>query len=218
MLHRQLETEVMDSAEEAHDYDAMDHSAVNQLFAADFLAVWDGSNPILDVGTGTAQIPIEICRQDPRPIITAIDLAAEMLKLGQRNIDAAGLAERVTLQQVDAKAFPFADGSFAAVISNSIVHHIPDPTPVLAEIVRVCQPGGVIFVRDLLRPPGPNTLRRLVEVYAADANEHQRQLFAVSLHAALTLEEVRALVASLGFSADTVQDTSDRHWTWVARR
>jgi hypothetical protein len=35
MLPRQLEPEAMDSADEARDYDSMDHSAVNQAFAAD---------------------------------------------------------------------------------------------------------------------------------------------------------------------------------------
>ena len=63
MLPRVLEPEVMDTSEEARDYDAMDHSAVNHLFAEEFREVWDGNGPILDVGTGTAQIPIEICRQ-----------------------------------------------------------------------------------------------------------------------------------------------------------
>jgi hypothetical protein len=54
--------------------------------------------------------------------------------------------------------------------------------------------------------------------YAADADAHQRQMFADSLHAALTLDEVRAAVQSLGFDPDTVQLTSDRHWTWSARK
>ena len=58
------------------DYDAMDHSAVNRVFVQDFLAVWDGGLSILDVGTGTAQIPIELCRQSPAAKIVAIDLAA----------------------------------------------------------------------------------------------------------------------------------------------
>jgi hypothetical protein len=39
MLPRVLEPEVMDTPEEARDYDAMDHSAVNRVFVADFLAV-----------------------------------------------------------------------------------------------------------------------------------------------------------------------------------
>ena len=79
MLPRTLEPEVMDSADEARDYDAMDHGAVNRAFVADFLAIWDGLNPILDVGTGTAQIPIELCRQAATARVTGIDLAEYML-------------------------------------------------------------------------------------------------------------------------------------------
>ena len=54
--------------------------------------------------------------------------------------------------------------------------------------------------------------------YAADCNAHQRQLFSDSLRAALNLSELRALVVSLGLDPDTVRQTSDRHWTWVARK
>jgi hypothetical protein len=39
-------------------------------------------------------------------------------------------------------------------------------------------------------------------------------LFADSLHAALTLEEIRNLVAGLGYDPGHVNATSDRHWTW----
>ena len=34
----------------------------------------------------------------------------------------------------------------------------------------------------------------------------------------LSLNEIRSLVTSLAFAADNVQQTSDRHWTWSARR
>src|SRR5437660_4805492 len=152
MLARTLEPEVMDSPEEARDYDAMDHSAVNRVFVMDFLAIWDGSNPLLDVGTGTAQIPIELCRQAPTAEIVGIDLAQHMLRVGQQNIERAGLADRIRLQCCDAKITPFPNGAFAGVISNSIVHHIPEPGDVLAEMVRLVRAGGVLFVRDLLRP------------------------------------------------------------------
>jgi ubiquinone/menaquinone biosynthesis C-methylase UbiE len=215
-LTRILEPELMDSAEEARDYDAMDHSTVNRVFAADFLAVWNGAVPILDLGTGTAQIPIELCRQDDRAVVTAVDAAAHMLALAKRNVDSAGLHERVRLERADAKRLPFADDAFAAVISNSIVHHIPEPITVFAEMVRVLVPGGLLFVRDLLRPADQPTLRGLVDVYAAGASEHARQMFADSLHAALSLEEMRELVAELGLDSTRVRQTTDRHWTWVA--
>ena len=93
MLSRVLEPEVMDTPEEARDYDAMDHAAVNRAFVADFLAVWDGRDPILDVGTGTAQIPIELCRQSPTARVVAIDLAEHMLRVGRDNVRRAGLDE-----------------------------------------------------------------------------------------------------------------------------
>lgn len=218
MLARVLEPEVMDSAAEASDYDAMDHSGVNRVFASDFLSQLPGIGPILDVGTGTAQIPIELCTQSKSAQVIAIDMAAHMLAVGRSNVARAGLVDRITLQLCDAKQLPFAAASFAAVISNSIVHHIPEPAAVLAEMVRVLQPGGVIFVRDLLRPADLPTLQHLVKTYAGEANDHQRQMFADSLHAALTLAEVQGLVTRLGFPAESVQQTTDRHWTWSARR
>ncbi len=216
MLPRVLEPEVMDSAEEARDYDAMDHSGVNQRFVADFLQLWNGANPVLDVGTGTAQIPIALCQRDARARVIAIDYAEEMLRLGQKNVAASGLADRIQLQRCDAKRLPFSHHLFGAVISNSIVHHIPEPRQVLRELVRVTRPGGLLFVRDLLRPQDDDEVRHLVHTYAGEANPHQRQMFEDSLRAALTLEEMRGLVRELGVAAGTVQQTSDRHWTWTA--
>jgi ubiquinone/menaquinone biosynthesis C-methylase UbiE len=218
MLPRVLEPEVMDSADEARDYDAMDHGAVNRVFVADFLVAWDGRGPVLDVGTGTAQIPVELCRQSPAARVVGVDLAEHMLALARENVRRAGLDGRVEVRRCNAKQLPFADGSFGAVISNSIVHHIPEPGRVLAEMVRVTAAGGRLFVRDLLRPGDEVQLRHLVDAYAGDANEHQRQMFADSLHAALTLDEVRDLVGGLGYPADGVRQTTDRHWTWTATR
>lgn len=235
MLTRTLEPEVMDTAQEAIDYDSMDHSAVNRLFVTDFLfaaleaglpvdgAAADAEQPsgfvdALDLGTGTAQIPIELCRRANHVRVMAIDLAAEMLQVAKMNIELASLRDRIQLDRVDGKQLPYADGRFDAVISNSIVHHIPEPRAALAEAVRVTRPGGLLFVRDLLRPGDEATIQHLVATYAADCNAHQRAMFDASLHAALNLAEIRALVADLGFPSDSVRATSNRHWTWVARR
>jgi ubiquinone/menaquinone biosynthesis C-methylase UbiE len=215
MLKRVLEPEVMDSADEARDYDAMDHSHVNRVFVADFLAHYAGDGPVLDVGAGTAQIPIELCRQQPRVTVTAVDAAAAMIALARQNVNRAGFDARIAPRLIDAKSLPFADRSFAAVMSNSIVHHIPEPRLVLAEMIRVVAPAGVVFVRDLLRPASNANVAALVAQYAADCNSHQRQLFDDSLRAALSLKEARALIASLGFAAELAQQTSDRHWTFV---
>jgi ubiquinone/menaquinone biosynthesis C-methylase UbiE len=217
MLPRVLEPEVMDSAEEARDYDAMDHAQVNRVFVADFLAVWHGRGPVLDVGTGTAQIPIELSRQTTGVEVVGVDLAEHMLRVGRENVRRAGLESRIRLECCDAKQLPFSAGTFAAVISNSIVHHIPEPEKVLAEMARVLQADGALLLRDLLRPEDDAAVRRLVDTYAGDANTHQRRMFEDSLRAALTLDEIRAIVARMGFDPATVRQTTDRHWTWSVK-
>jgi len=216
MLERVLEPEVMDSAAEAHDYDTMDHSHVNQLFVSNLLQLQGAFQTILDVGTGTAQIPIELCKRQPHVHIVAIDMAEHMLRVGAQNVERAGLTERIRLERVDAKRMPFGDHTFDAVMSNSIIHHIAEPLAVFSEMVRVVKSGGVLFVRDLLRPVDMATLAALVKAYAGDANAHQQKMFGDSLHAALTLDEVRAMVGRLGFDVNTVQQTSDRHWTFTS--
>lgn len=218
MLPRVLETEAMDTLTEAVDYDLMDHREVNARFVDDVLALGPPASPVLDLGTGTAQIPIELCRRAEHVTVVAADLARHMLRVAAANIVRARLAARIVLHRVDAKSLPYPDGGFPMVVSNSIVHHIAEPLGVLAEAWRVLAPGGWIFFRDLYRPPHESTLRHLVETYAAGANEHQQQMFADSFRAALTVAEMQHLVGRLGVGPETVRMTSDRHWTWAATK
>jgi ubiquinone/menaquinone biosynthesis C-methylase UbiE len=253
MLTRVFEPEVMDSSEDAREYDAMDHAAVNAQFVSDLLAVLekgDWSNyrapreefsnnrepiigpvpffRVLDLGTGTAQIPIELCRHAPRVHVTAVDAAESMLALARNNVAAAGLADRIQLVRSDAKCLAATrspsgaervlERAFDAVISNSIVHHIAEPRAVIATAIRLTAPGGLLFHRDLARPCDEAQLNHLVATYAGDATPYQRKLFGDSLRATLTVDEMRELVTEFGFAPDTVQMTSDRHWTWSARR
>jgi ubiquinone/menaquinone biosynthesis C-methylase UbiE len=216
MIPRVLEPEAMDTAEEASEYDAMDHSAVNTRFVADFLAAHGPcrGGTILDVGTGTARIPIELCRTDSNASVLAVDLSEPMLAIARVNVEAANQADRIRLEKVDAKGLAYPDGSFEAVVSNSIIHHIPDPRAAMAEMARLVAPGGTLFCRDLARPASVEELEELVEKHTIGESASARSLFAASLHAALTVDEVREIVAEMGRPAEDVAMTSDRHWTW----
>lgn len=217
MLQRVLEPEVMDTAEEAIEYDAMDHGDVNRRFCADLLLLAPNPERVIDVGTGTARIPIELCRMHPTCTVVATDLADHMLAVAKRNVQAAGLDARITLRRADAKTT--LDDRFDVVMSNSIVHHIPDPSLLFRALVQLGR--GALFVRDLERPRDEDSVQRLLATHAANETERARQLFADSLRAALTLEEVIAMVAPLGIPASSIARTSDRHWTlahrWPAR-
>jgi ubiquinone/menaquinone biosynthesis C-methylase UbiE len=239
MLQRTLEPEVMDSEEDAREYNRMDHSEVNARFVdqlLDFMSangkrmrtdddplVEDNDDPdvvagVLDVGTGTALIPIELCRRSDSIRVMAIDLAVSMLELAIRNIDIAGMRNQIQLDQVDAKDSGFEDGMFDAVISNSIIHHIPEPHLTVGEMIRTTRKGGVIFVRDLMRPESSEIVDSLVETYAGQESDYSKRLFGESLHASLSLQEMKELVASFDCDPESVTATSDRHWTWAMIR
>jgi ubiquinone/menaquinone biosynthesis C-methylase UbiE len=220
MIPRVLEPEAMDTPAEAREYDAMDHAAVNTRFIADFLAAHGPcrGGEVLDVGTGPARIAIALCQADPEARVLATDLSDAMLELARRNVDAAHLVARIDCIRGDAKSLPWLDGRFEAVISNTIVHHIPDPSPALAEMVRLVAPGGTLFVRDLVRPATDHEVAALVATHAGGEPPAARALFEASLHAALTLPEVRAIASALGLPPEGVALTSDRHWTWIWKR
>lgn len=223
MLNRILEPEVMDTVTEAVDYNSMDHTAVNRVFVDDFLAALsrcaaasETAPQIFDAGTGTALIPLELLSRPVRAVVTASDLAEQMLIVARDNVRAAGRTESIRLVRSDCKRLPDAPATYDAVMSNSIVHHIPEPRLVLAELWRILKPGGLLFVRDLMRPADEATLDTLVQTYAGTANSHQRQMFRDSLHAALTVDEVGELLREIHIPAAAVCATSDRHWTIVA--
>ncbi len=142
VLPRALEPEVMDTEQEARDYDAMDHSQVNTRFCDDLLAVCDRLGQVLDVGTGTGLIPIELCRRVGNVEVHTIDLAGSMLALARRNVERAGLTTRVHLSVGDAKAIRWNAPALDAVISNSLVHHIPEPEGALSEMWRLVVRAG----------------------------------------------------------------------------
>jgi ubiquinone/menaquinone biosynthesis C-methylase UbiE len=228
MIPRVLEPEIMDTAEDARDYDAMDHLVVNEAFCEDFVKAIEGESilELLDVGTGTARIPIALCTHVAGANFIGIDLAESMLAVGRENVNAAGLGERITLEARDAKQTHWPHGQFDAVMSNSIVHHIPEPIDALAEMWRLVREGGVLFIRDLRRPIDVEELARLVTRHggAPSSNDpklvashaRQKRLFAASLHAALSTDEVQVLAARIGIDADAISATGDRHWTLSA--
>lgn len=217
----------MDTLEDARQYNRMDHADVNRQFVDDLIAFasqcqsdgYDGlATDVVDLGTGTALIPIELCRRVDSVHVLAVDDAVNMLDLAIYNIEASNLRERITLAKGDAKSLVYEDETFDTTISNSLIHHSPDPQRCFAQMHRITAAGGMLFVRDLVRPSSDATAQQLVQQYAHDATDYCQRLFLESFHAALTIDEVQQIVRDLGYSSQTVTMNSDRHWTWAAVR
>jgi ubiquinone/menaquinone biosynthesis C-methylase UbiE len=224
---RRLEPEVMDEEGEAAAY----MSAAGETHLARLDASWieavvafgpRGAARVLDVGTGGGQIPAKIARRRPDWRTWAVDRAGSMLAAGAAGIAAARREAvsalepfRVGLAVAEARTLPFPDGAFDLVISNSLLHHIGDPTPVLDEIARVAGASGRVLLRDLRRPP-----RGLLPAWVAWHGRHytgeMRRLYGDSVAAAFTPEELSIVVRHSGLAGAAVSAAGP--YLIVARR
>lgn len=218
MIERVLEPELMDDPQEAVTYDTMDHADVNRKFVDDLIAAGEVGPDVLDLGTGTARIPIELCQRVSNCRVLASDGAQSMLDVARYNVAVNSLDSRIQLHYADAKSIPIDDETFDTVISNSLIHHVPEPAVIVSQLARLVKRGGRIFVRDLYRPDSQAELDELVQRIVGHEAPAAQAMFRDSLHAALTLAEIRSMVAAEGFDPEDVQMTSDRHWTWHSRK
>lgn len=90
-------------------------------------------DPVLDLGCGDGHFASVAF---PCPLDVGIDPAADMLR------EASDWGAYRSLAQSVGAALPFVDGSFATIISNSVMEHIPDVHPVLSEVCRLLGAGG----------------------------------------------------------------------------
>lgn len=118
--------------------------------------------------------------------VTGIDITPAMIAQAEARQAAAALGN-VAWQVGDATALPFEDGRFDRVTTRYSFHHMPDPAAALAEMKRVCRPGGRIVVIDAT--PSARTQQ------AYDAMETLRD---PSHTSAPTLDQLRALGEAAG--------------------
>jgi SAM-dependent methyltransferase len=92
--------------------------------------------PVLDLGSGDGSFATQTFE---RPLDAGIDPwwppTREARKLNVHRL----------LSLADGSKMPFADASFQTVVSNSVLEHIPDLDPVIAEAYRVLRPGGYLL-------------------------------------------------------------------------
>jgi ubiquinone/menaquinone biosynthesis C-methylase UbiE len=166
---------------------------VYRRFAAQVAGISLPGNRVLDIGTGSGRLAIELAKGHIDWQITGVDISEEMLKLARQNAARDGLAERIDFRQASAQILPFADGYFALVTSNASLHLWADPLKVFQEIARVTAPGGYCLIWDNLRITVLNPLLRLVG-RAMGMNAAQRRLWMRAICSSYTLGETRAML------------------------
>jgi len=144
---------------------------------------------VLDVACGPGLVACAFARVARQ--VTGIDLTPAMIARAEALAAERGCTN-VRFQIGDVLPLPFPDMAFSIVVSRFAFHHFPDPAAVLAEMRRVCRPGGRVVVADLMASADP----------VKAAAFHRMEMLRDPSHArALTLTELRALYGAVGFDA-----------------
>jgi phosphatidylethanolamine/phosphatidyl-N-methylethanolamine N-methyltransferase len=98
---------------------------------------------ILEVGVGTG-LSLPYFRKDAA--VTGIDVSAEMLAKARRRVARKRLAQVEALVEMDAENMTFEDSSFDSVLALYVASVVPNPKRFVAEMKRVCVPGGTIVI------------------------------------------------------------------------
>ncbi|MCC5961756.1 MAG: methyltransferase domain-containing protein [Rhodobacteraceae bacterium] len=107
---------------------------------------------VLEVGVGTG---LALPYYAPEVEVTGIDFSDEMLARARAKVDEEKLTHVRDLRQMDARHLDFPDASFDIVVAMHLISVVPDPEQVMAEMARVCKPGGqILLVNHFAREEG----------------------------------------------------------------
>lgn len=214
-MQRVLEPELMDDAAQALAYARADFAEPNGRFVEEFDRRFPGfgAGRIADLGCGPGDIVIRLARRYPRAGLVGVDGADAMLAHARAALAAdPALSARVSFELGLLPAAPRGEAVFDAIVSNSLLHHLPDPDVLWTTVRRIGRPGAAVMVMDLARPSSREHAAGIVEQYAADEPEVLREDFYNSLLAAFEPAEVEAQLVRAGLAGFTVSMVSDRHW------
>lgn len=148
------------------------------------LAAPTATDAVLDVACGPGLVACTFAEHAGR--VTGIDLTPAMLERARARQRERGLAN-LTWVEGEATRLPFPDGDFTLVVCRFSFHHFPDPATALAEMVRVCAPGGRVVVADVTPIPDKRTAYDRFEALRDPSHGH-----------ALTADELRRMLAAAG--------------------
>jgi cyclopropane fatty-acyl-phospholipid synthase-like methyltransferase len=108
---------------------------------------------VLDIGCGVGTTAIEMATRFD-VTVRAADISPDMRDRAIANARSAGVTERLSVEAADICALPYESGSFDRVVAEAVTMFV-DRNRAIAELVRVCRPGGLVLATEFhwRRPP-----------------------------------------------------------------
>lgn len=213
-MKREPEPELMEGQEQARAYAQADFEEPHSRFLSllqDTFPVREVGPWVVDLGCGAGDISLRVARAYPDCKVHGVDASQAMLDYGRQAIREAGLENRVELHSGYLPGVTLPRTSYNTIVSNSLLHHLPNPLILWREVRRWSRPGSSVFVMDLFRPDDRRRARELVRTYCGDEPEILQRDFYHSLLAAYRPEEVSDQLRETDLEHLEVRVVSDRH-------
>lgn len=218
-MQRVCEPELMDDAEQAQVYAAADFDAGDAMVVERILAGCGaaGAGPLLlDLGCGPGNISFRLAEHCPTSAVLGLDGAEAMLAIARERQQQAAprwpnLQFRCLSLPLTAAAAAELGGRASAMVSNSLLHHLHDPTVLWRSVQQLAAPGALVHVHDLRRPSDTAALERLVQAQAGSFPPILLRDYRASLQAAFRPAEVEAQLQACGLLSLQVRAVGDSH-------
>jgi ubiquinone/menaquinone biosynthesis C-methylase UbiE len=214
-MKRRPEPELMDGEAQTLAYAEADFNEANTLFTDNFQSRFPelpATGHMADLGCGPGDIAIRMAHAFQGWHITGIDAGENMLKRASERLETESLGERIRFRLAYLPDPSLTAESWDAVVSNSLLHHLPNPNVLWDSIKAIGVSGAAVQVMDLMRPENESAAQALVDLYAEGAPEILREDFYNSLLAAYTVTEVSDQLLRAGLDRLKIESASDRHW------
>ena len=107
---------------------------------------------ILDIATGTADLPVAMKKQLNVDEIVGLDISPKMIELGKKKINEKKLDDSVSLEVGDSEKMRFEDNYFQAATASFGVRNFSDLQQGLNEIYRVLDKQGKLMILEFSKP------------------------------------------------------------------
>ena len=146
---------------------------------------------VLECACGTGLLTEVIAQKCAH--LTATDFAPRMLARARKNCAAFG---NITFERADITALNYPDGSFDAVVAGNVLHLLDEPMKALAELDRVCRPGGRLIIPTYMNRDGKGNTSGFATAVGRAGADFKRQF---------TVESYRQFFLNAGYGDVTVR-------------
>jgi ubiquinone/menaquinone biosynthesis C-methylase UbiE len=124
---------------------------IARSFAA-IISGWElGRGTVLDLGSGTGILSLELAKAFPELEFVGLDLSEAAVNVAREQAAESPVVARVSFECGDAEDMPFDDGSFDLVVSSNTLHLLENPILMFDEVQRVLRPAGRFIISDFRR-------------------------------------------------------------------